>query len=150
MQLNLIGIFCVFSKAQWVFLSLPNSRSSCFIFFSKYSHDWLCSSDAHAPADRGVGVDSRSSFVFCSLGDESFGSQKKRGGPLRTSPQIGRSGGSADGNHRRTLPPNFTLFYFSHPLSDYNSNPPAWLNGRGEGCSHQKCRNAMDSRNRFV
>ena len=36
------------------------------------------------------------------------------------SPQIGRSGGPADGNHRRALPPNF---YFSvFPLTPHGSN----------------------------
>ena len=36
------------------------------------------------------------------------------------SPQIGRSGGPADGNHRRALPPNF---YFSvFPLTPHSSN----------------------------
>jgi len=84
LQLNLIIVFWVVSKSPQGFSvnPLPHSRSSCFICGSKYSPAWLCSSEARAPADWGVGVRSWSSSVFCSLGDESCWFSEKRG-PLR-------------------------------------------------------------------
>ena len=120
LQLNLIIVFWVVSKSPQGFSvnPLPHSRSSCFICGSKYSPAWLCSCEARAPADWGVGIRSWSSSVFCSLGDESCWFSEKRGplrpvSPDRPQRRPCRWKPSQDSSPKFLL--NFCPFYFFQP-----------------------------------